>query len=90
MKKALFGVFTALPMLITALALSVWYFGYATLILFVIIAAAVWFFAIFRFYEKLPKKGKIALIAVLWIVAAAACASPYAVIWLAFQGGHHL
>lgn len=90
MKRALYGVLTALPTLITAIALSIWYFGISAVMPFVLIAAALWFFAIFRSYEKLPRGGRIFLIAALWIVAAAAWASPYAVLWLAFQGGHHI
>ena len=90
MKRALYGVLTALPTLITAIALSIWYFGISAVMPFVLIAAAVWFFAIFRSYDKLTRGGRIFLIAALWIIAAAACLSPYAVIWLAFQGEHHL
>ena len=92
MKKALYGVFTALPMLLTPLAITTWYLGLGTVLIFplVIIAAAVWFFAIFRSYKKLTRGGRIFLIAALWIIAVAACLSPYAVLWLAFQGGHHI
>ncbi len=90
MKKALYGVFTALPMILTALAISVWYVGIATVSAFAVIAAAIWFFAVLRAYEKLNRGGRIFLIAALWINAGAAWLSPYAVIWLAFRGGRHI
>ena len=90
MKKALYCLFTALPMISTAMLLSVWYFGIITVLPFIFIAAAVWIFAVLRAYKMLPGAGKAVLIASLWIVAIVTAISPYIVIWFAFQGGHHL
>ncbi len=90
MKKALFLILTAVPLLITALALSLWYLGMIMLLPGIVIAAAVWGLVFFRAYDLLPRGGRIFLVVSLWIIAVAAWLSPYAVIWLAFQGGHHL
>ncbi len=90
MRKALFLILTAIPLLITALALSLWYLGMIMLLPGIVIALAVWALVFFRTYDKLPRSGRIFLTVSLWIIAASAWLSPYAVIWAAFQGGHHL
>ena len=90
MKKAVFLILTAIPMLITAFAISLWYLGMIMIIPGIIIAFALWGLVFFRAYDMLPNGGRIFLTVSLWIIAIAAWLSPYAVVWAAFQGGHHI
>lgn len=88
MRKAFYYIFTALPILIAFESVAIWYLGSFWELPFLVVTAAIWYLGIFRTRNACSAAVKIAITIKLWIMAALACLSPYAFLFLAFSGHH--